>query len=174
MDLASALVPLAHALQAYNPSLKAAGWLLTVTLIPFVLFGLQEDASVRCRRAATWIARGLVAGYAVAFAATMAANVTFPPLWDFTISWLNGTVAAHGLNFYEPASYERLADALPATADLSRFVVSVGFHFPPPTIFLFLPLGFFDVHTAYVLWYGAMLAVVALDVVLLARLFLGG
>ena len=175
MGIVSHFVSLAHFLQAQHGFLKIAICLMAIPLIPLLLIGLQEDsASVRMRRLATCIASVLIFAYAAFYAATMAANIAFPPQWDFPISWLNGYVAAHGLNFYDPDNYRRLADALPATGDLSRFVISVGFHFPPPTIFLFLPLGFFDIHTAYLLWYGFMVGVLVLDIMLLARLFLGG
>ncbi len=175
MEITSHLIAFAHVVQAQHRTLKLAASLVAVPLIPLLLVGLQErPPSARARRLAAFLAGGLICACVALYGATIGANIAFPPQWDFPISWLNGYVAAQGLNFYDPESYRRLADTLPASADLSRFVISVGFHFPPPTIFLFLPLGFFDIHTAYLLWYLVMIGVFVLDVVLLARLFLGG
>src|SRR4029078_6970752 len=41
----------------------------------------------------------------------------------------------------------------------------------PPTLFIFAPLGWFDIHTAYLLWYLVQSAMIILDVILLWKIF---
>jgi len=171
MEIGATITALAHQLQDLHKPLADLVCILGIPLVPLLLLWFQDDRpSLRARRVA-WSA---IVVYGATFAVIMASDVAHPPEWDFPISWFNGYVAAQGLNFYDPENYRRLASALPLTPGLVRFVISVGFHFPPPTIFLFLPLGFLDIRTAFVLWYVVMIGVIALDVVLLARLFLGG
>lgn len=167
---------LASFLQSQHRPLGAVICLLVIPLLPFLLVGLQDKGpSAQVRGIATRMARLLFLVYGATYVAIMVSNVVHPGEWDFPISWLNGYVGAHRLNFYDPDSYRRLAGALTTlTAGQVKYVISVGFHFPPPTIFLFLPLGFFDIHTAYFLWYLFTIGVAVLDVALLSRLFLGG
>ena len=80
-------------------------------------------------------------------------NIAQPPEWDFLCFWLSGKVAAQGLNFYEPEHARQLAQALfTPSLDFTHEILDVGFWYPPPSIFLFLPLGWFDPQTAISLW----------------------
>lgn len=170
MEIGATVTALAHQLQDLHKPFADLICILGIPLLPLLLLWFQDDRpSLRARR----VAGGVIVLYAAVYVTIMASGVAHPPEWDFPISWFNGYVAAQGLNFYDPENYRRLAGALPLTPALIRFVISVGFHFPPPTIFLFLPLGFLGIKTAFVLWYAVMIGVIALDVVLLARLFLG-
>jgi len=171
MEIGASIAALAHTLQDLHKPLADLVCILGIPLVPVLLLGFQDDPPSRRIRRIAW---GAILVYGATYAAIMASNVAHPPEWDFSVSWFNGYVAARGLNFYDPENYRRLAGALPLTPALVRFVISVGFHFPPPTIFLFLPLGFLDIRVAFVLWYVVMIGVIVLDAVLLARLFLGG
>jgi len=100
-------------------------------------------------------------------------NLANPPLWDFKVFWMVGRVAVAGGNVYDPASYAKLGASLNPGHDplFSSVAVGVGLPYPPPALFLFYPLGWFDLQTAMQLWYVAMLAALALAIVLLRRNF---
>jgi hypothetical protein len=100
-------------------------------------------------------------------------NLAHPPLWDFKVFWMVGRVAVAGGDVYDPASYAKFDAALNPGHDpvFSAVAVGVGLPYPPPALFLFYPLGWFDLQTAMRLWYVAMLAALALASVLLWRHF---
>jgi Glycosyltransferase family 87 len=100
-------------------------------------------------------------------------NVAQPPEWDFLCFWLPGKVAVQGLNFYEPEHARRLAQTIfTPSPDFTRQILDVGFWYPPPSIFLFAPLGWLDVHVAILTWYVFHLAVLAGCVFWIWRIFL--
>jgi hypothetical protein len=74
---------------------------------------------------------------------------------------------------YDPAAYAALGAALNPGHDalFNAVAVGVGLPYPPPTLFLFYPLGWFDLQTAMRLWYVAMFAALTLAAVLLWRHF---
>jgi hypothetical protein len=67
-------------------------------------------------------------------------------------------VAAPGLNFYEQGVFLGMLQALDLPfkicEDFAGEYPLYAFPYPPPTMFLFLPLGFLDFETANVLWLG--------------------
>lgn len=79
-----------------------------------------------------------------------------PEIWDFTAFYLYGKVAASGYNFYLPESFQIVFNSTPLPftdfKDFIEEVVDVGFHYPPPTILYFLPLGFLSYDTAFAVW----------------------
>jgi len=79
-----------------------------------------------------------------------------PQIWDFTAFYLYGKVAASGYNFYLPESFQAVFNttSLPFTdfKDFIDEIVNVGFHYPPPTILYFMPLGFLSYNTAFTVW----------------------
>jgi hypothetical protein len=83
-------------------------------------------------------------------------SLKHPIVWDFTAFYLYGKVAATGHNFYSPENFQTVFSSLHLPdLDYSEFIresVNVGFFYPPPTIFLFLPLGFLGYQTALVSW----------------------
>jgi hypothetical protein len=85
-------------------------------------------------------------------------RINNPQVWDFTCYFLWGKVAALGYNFYLPENSQIVLKTLDIpfqSSDLGGFmteVVNVGFAYPPPTIFYFLPLGYFSYKTALTLW----------------------
>ena len=100
-------------------------------------------------------------------------NIAQPPEWDFLYFWLPGKVAAQGLNFYEPEHARQLAQALfTPSSDFTREILDTGFWYPSPSIFLFLPLGWFDVHTALSIWSVFHLTVLVASIFWLWKIFL--
>lgn len=100
-------------------------------------------------------------------------DLAHPRLWDFKVFWMVGRVAVTGGDVYDPASYATLGAALNPGHDplFSAVAAGVGLPYPPPALFLFYPLGWFDLQTAMRLWYVAMLAALALAAMLLWRHF---
>lgn len=79
-----------------------------------------------------------------------------PKDWDFTCFFLYGNVAVKGMNFYNPNDYYAILKTLEIPikldAEFMREVIDVGCPYPPPTIFLFSILGFFQYESALIIW----------------------
>lgn len=77
-------------------------------------------------------------------------------VWDFTAFYVYGKVALSGNNFYLPESFQAVFNTIDIPPlDYTAFigeVINVGFVYPPPTILLFTPLGFFSYQTALTCW----------------------
>jgi hypothetical protein len=99
------------------------------------------------------------------------ANVMAPDEWDFACFWLYGHVAAAGLNVYDPAMFHAFAAPFHPDRTFVQAVLDVGFPYPPPSIFLFLPLG--HVHdvggTGLGLWYAVQFAALLAAALVLQR-----
>ncbi len=93
---------------------------------------------------------------------TMRQNVVTPPEFDFKSFWLNGRLAVQGMNFYDPENYRTEAIPLNPTIYFTHELLDSAFWYPPPSILMFLPLGWFtSVNAALLAWYiftGIMLA----------------
>jgi hypothetical protein len=83
--------------------------------------------------------------------------------------WVQGRVAAQGFNFYESRHALELAEAFGAS---SAFKQEIYFWYPPQSMLLFAPLGWFSLNTAAVFWYGIQTLLLAAGIVLLWQLFL--
>ena len=94
-----------------------------------------------------------------------------PPVWDFQVFWLNGRVGAQGLNFYIPENYHAMAQTLQPDEGFTREILDVGFWYPPMTMLLFVPLGWFDISNAYLLWQILNLLICAACIYILWGLF---
>ena len=121
----------------------------------------------------------LLAGYAlviaVAFFQTlqlMQTRVRALPLWDFRVFWAYGELMADGKNVYATESYNRFYDELTPSQPFIESVMQVGATYPPPTMFLFRPLGCCEVRTAYKYWYVFLLLCLVASAELLRRTFL--
>ncbi len=83
-------------------------------------------------------------------------------IWDFLVFYLNGSVAIHGLNVYDPADYElvfnQLSIPFETGTDFDKEVLNVGFIYPPPTLLVFAWLGLLPFGAAQLLWYPLVLA----------------
>ncbi len=79
-----------------------------------------------------------------------------PRVWDFGPFYLYGNVAARGYNFYLPENFHQVFHTLntPFTGNegFTEEVLNIGFPYPPPTMFYFLPLGFMPFKTALIFW----------------------
>jgi hypothetical protein len=90
---------------------------------------------------------------------------TIPHEWDFTCFYIYGVVASKGMDFYNPENFFQVVgtNIIPheISDEFNREVLQVGFPYPPPSAFLFMPLSLFDYHTALVLWkiFNAIVAV---------------
>jgi hypothetical protein len=117
-----------------------------------------------------------VCGYTLSTLNMMRINIQNPPRWDFEVFWLNGRVGAGGYNPYEAeAFYEVAARDLgtEATTDTAfqEEVLDPAFLYPPPTMFLFLPLGWLDISPALALWYVIQSVFLVGSIVLLWKIF---
>lgn len=95
-----------------------------------------------------------------------------PPPWDFQVFWIYGQLTAQGANVYETAPYQPYKNLLEAQSDFVQSVIDVGATYPPPTLFLFRPLGWSDLRTTYLPWQFFTCACVVGSILLLWRLFL--
>ncbi len=83
-------------------------------------------------------------------------NFQKPHEWDFLSWYVYGSVAANDLNFYEPTSNQAVINTLSIpyspTKDFIANIVNVGFMYTPPSMFIYLPLGYFSYSGAHILW----------------------
>ncbi|HVA38182.1 MAG TPA: glycosyltransferase family 87 protein [Candidatus Dormibacteraeota bacterium] len=149
---------------------KLALFALLSGLTPLVvLAGLSRFDRLSPALRRTWYAvTSLLTLYFVEhFAHIVAANFVHPPFWDFHVFWLYGRVAVLLHNVYDPANF-RLVEGHTLRPELA-----IGFPYPPPTIFLLLPLGLFSTSSrvALAVWYAMHFVALALIVLLLWRRF---
>jgi hypothetical protein len=152
-------------------SAATSRWWVTAPLVVLLLLGHHFRDRFGARGRGVWLAFTLLlmVSYAIPLFRVMQANITRPGEWDFHLYWVYGRAAVLGLNPYDPENLRRLAASLNPSAEL---LAELYFFQAPPALFLFVPLGWFDVRTAYVVWYGVQLLAFAADVWLLRRLFL--
>jgi hypothetical protein len=102
-------------------------------------------------------------------------NFNKPKEFDFLCFYLNGNVAANNLNFYEPKNYkttiEKLSIPFKPSKAFTEEIVNVGFWYPPPTMFLFLPLGYLNFIEAHKLWILINILFLITDLLLLWKIF---
>ena len=154
-----------------------AFWLLPVFAVPLLLLGTHAWPQLGRISRSLWMALvvSIIALFGVRLAQVVAFNINTLPEWDFSFFWLNGQVAARGLNFYDPVQYQQLARVLlpqPLTPAFQQAVLDVGFWYPPPSMFLFLPLGWVGLRTAAVAWFVVHGLVLIGNVGLVWQLFL--
>lgn len=140
-------------------------------IIPILLLGVHQRQKLPQRWKIVWLGLVLVT---ILYASTkllllMYTQVIALPEWDFRWFWIQGRVAAQGLNFVDPTHARQLAQSLDSTPE---FISQLDFPYLPPTIFLFAWLGWFDVQTAYLFWYGVHGIILLVDIFLLWRIFL--
>ena len=100
---------------------------------------------------------GLFSLSVLIFAFKIIDTIRHPEVFDFTAFYLYGKVAAAGYNYYLPENFQSVFKAI---ADLPLLdyaifkeeIVGTGFLYPPPSIFLFVPLGFLSIKTALICW----------------------
>jgi hypothetical protein len=99
-------------------------------------------------------------------------RVKQPPVWDFRVFWMYGQLLRQGANVYQPSEYQRFENIFENNQQFTEAVLNVGATYPPQSMLLFLPLGFWDIHAAYRFWYAFQSACLLLSIELLRRLFL--
>lgn len=148
-------------------------WWLLVVIVPLLTGALYFQARL-------WpVARAVVAGIALAVVLafggetieTMRVNVANPPEFDFQVFWLHGRVAVENLPFYDSRSYYQIAEGREYTDVYKQEVLNSAFIYPLPSMFLFAPLGNFDLNTAFLLWYAVQSLALLASVLLCWRTF---
>lgn len=90
------------------------------------------------------------------FMNTVYKHIFDPTIYDFTVFYMYGKVGISGGDLYSPAVFHSVFNTLTLPVhDYGIFheeILSVGFLYPPPTIWLFDALGFFSFTTASVCW----------------------
>jgi Glycosyltransferase family 87 len=150
--------------------LASRGWVAAplIALLLLVVYTVDRGSS-RAKVAAMAIALAVILAYGAALVDTTVANVANPPQWDFRAFWILARVADLGQDFYDPANARFLAGAFQNTPD---FLPELVFLYPPPTMFMILPLGWFDINTASAGWGLVHGLILALDIWLAWKLFL--
>jgi hypothetical protein len=102
-------------------------------------------------------------------------NFKNPKEWDFLCWYLGGKTAVKGGNFYNPSIYKTIVKDLSLpfkpNEEFYNQEVNIGFHYPPPTMFLFSPLGFFDYNTAHQIWITLNILFFIADIFLVWKIF---
>ena len=147
--------------------------LLTLLVVPAIFLGLHSFRRWAASTRAAFFAFLLLTGavFCTPLALEVRKNLDVVREWDFLGFWLHARTALRGADFYDPGNAAESAAALSVSSDFRREIIDTGFWYPPPSMFLFLPLGWFDPETALVLWYGFNILVMATDVLLLWRIF---
>jgi hypothetical protein len=153
------------------------GWWLVVILIPPLLLGyhFREQMSQVLRTALVGLLVTVCVVFGIHNVRLMTANVQSPLEWDFKCFWLYSHVATQGYNLYEVEHYPAVVESLDLTYDqeFEDQVIKAGFPFPPPMIFLFIPLTLFPtINAAYVAWYVFISLMFAIGIYLVWRNFL--
>jgi hypothetical protein len=124
-------------------------------------------------RHSPWPAVVVLGLYAFHLIDGAALNVRAPREWDYACFWLYGHIAAVHQNVYDPAALARFPAPFTFSDVFRDDVLNVGFPYPPPSIVLFLPLGFIDnVPLGLTLWYVAQFAALGAAAWSLARTFM--
>ncbi len=151
-------------------------WWLPVILVPIILglFNYSRNISVQWKRLYTIflaIVVGVFSGYALN---TVRMNVQNPPEWDYTSFWLNGRMAVQGENFYDAENYHHEIEVknLSTSDEFHTEIIDVAFWYPPQSILLFLPLGWFSLQSGLIFWYVLQITVLVGVIFLLWRSFL--
>ncbi|HSC87945.1 MAG TPA: glycosyltransferase family 87 protein, partial [Polyangiaceae bacterium] len=105
------------------------------------------------RRSLELVQWALACPLALRIVAVVRYQVQHPPEWDFLGFWLHGRSAVSGLDFYEPQSTRRMLGELVVSDEFRREIIDVGFWYPPPSMFWFTPLGWFERGVALPYWY---------------------
>jgi hypothetical protein len=144
--------------------------LTTGIAVPLLLILWSSGGSLR---RSPWPAAAVLLWYGSGLVHAAAGNVHVPREWDYACFWLYGHIAAAHQNIYDPAVFARFASPFTPSDEFRAAVLNVGFPYPPPTIALFLPLGFIDrVRAGLAIWYGVQFAALLGAAWVLARTFM--
>lgn len=97
------------------------------------------------------------------------------PVWDFLCFYLFGKVGISGLPFYDPNVFSEIFNLLNlplnGNGGFITEIVNVGFWYPPPSMFLFLPLGLFNLNTAHIIWQTVLIFFFIINIIMLLRYY---
>ncbi len=147
---------------------------LLIVLVPVTLLGMHHYKILPklWRLAYVGFLIAAISVFSLMLLQGMNDNVNHPREWDFVGFWLHGTSAVQHHNFYDPQYAQHTAQNMVLSKEFREEIVNVGFWYPPPTIFLFMPLGLFDLHTALIVWYIAQSIILVVSIIALWKWFL--
>lgn len=151
-------------------------WWLYLVLIPVVLLGWHyfEEIGPKWRILLMGTYFGIIVRSILRIIHIISDGFINPPQWDFVTIWMDGRIARQGLNFYLPSNYLNYPIPVKTGQDFTTEFLKVGFGFPPTTILMFYPLGWFgNINFAYLFWQLLMVATLVISIFLLWKLFLG-
>ncbi len=143
-----------------------SAWIFNILIIPALLFGYNKRDLLTQpqQKFLKSLAAAVIFTYALRIGLHVYKNILNPPQWDFYLYWIYGQAGARLLNPYEPANLLQFAQNLNPT---ESFFSELYFFQIPPLIFLFIPLGWFEIHTAAFLWYIFLLIILTIDILVL-------
>jgi hypothetical protein len=98
------------------------------------------------------------------------------PEWDFLNFYLFGKVGISSSDFYNPSVFAQIFNTLnlqdKVSSEFFKEIVDVGFWYSPPSMFLFVPLGLFDLKTSYLFWQTSVISFFVIDIYLLKRYYI--
>lgn len=159
---------------AQPTTFQAMRALATAISIPAILiwFHNRELLTGRLREFSKLIIPAVVAVFAIGIGTVIYQNLTDPAEWDFLVFWLDGYVGTQGANFYDPLSYQSVSLPFSHSSSFAAEILEVGFRYPPLSMLILMPLGYFDITTSMAFWYAAQGLIMAISIVVLWKLFL--
>lgn len=146
---------------------------LCLVLIPALLGGFEYRGRLAGPSRAALV--GLVAAPVVVFGAhslsLARSNVVHPPEWDLQILSVYGHAGTRGVNFYTVDGIRAAAPKRDYSREFLEDTLATPFPYPPPTMFLMLPFGWWSMQTAASVWYAINGVALLAAVKLLWRLF---
>lgn len=123
-----------------------------------ILFLLGRRQQAGARGWLELVAAPILLYGAFQIAALLAHDYQHPPEWDFPAFYLDAAVGASGMNIHEPGSYREVAPTVTIPVALGdefvHEITEVGFLYPTPSMFLFVPLRLFEFDNAHAVWIG--------------------
>ncbi len=151
-------------------------FLFTPVIIISLIIGLQLLISNKLiEPQITNFFLGIVLFLAFHFLYTLVKSYFQIPEWDFLCFFLFAKAGIAGGNFYDPVlfndTFQQLKLQEITSNDFIREIVNVGFWYPPPTMLILLPIGWFNLELSYVIWQSLILIILMADVFLLIKIF---
>ncbi|MCW6034871.1 DUF2029 domain-containing protein [Spirulina subsalsa FACHB-351] len=172
-----ALVLLSSVSAILSTLLNIPGWILAVPIILLLLHFKDKEAQDHwVKTTLLWgINLGLLLLLCYHIFTIIVNNIINLPDWDFLAFWLGGKAAVSGLNLYDA----NVLKSLVISFNLNEYIgegfthafLCCGFPYPPPSILLFIPLGWFEPRLALIFWYGVNILVLIVTIILLWERF---
>jgi hypothetical protein len=149
---------------------------LTLAVIPLILAGWHsyDRLSTFLQRLYTAFLIIVIVAFGIRIGDVIARNLGIHEDGDFKGFWVSARVGLERGNFYDPERYYQVAaqlDPRDVHEEFNARYLDTTFWYPPPSILHFLPLGLFDLHTAWIVNYLYLIALFILLVWLLKNTF---